>query len=143
MNLQDVFYHGIRDQIRRVLKQMSDEEIDRGLTAFEDGQSSWSQCFFARACPALELDAGRPEQKLQAHFKLPTAVPIRIVYCTFDGLGVTMKREDLAKFIREVRLDDGTTVNPAINELLSRIDYTDVEEKALAGCTYRQQELTD
>lgn len=124
MNLQDVFYHGIRDQIRRVLTRMSDLEIERGLTAFEDGSSSWSHCFFARACPDLGLDHGLPEQKLMAHFGLPSPVPIRIVYQTFDGAGVTMKQWDLAKFVREVRLGENSS---AIDEVLRGISFDETK----------------
>lgn len=142
MNLQDVFYHGIRSQIRRVLSAMTDEEIDRGLTAFVDGQKNWSHCFFARACPALDLDQRSttiglgetilgPEEKLQRHFNIPTPVPIRIVYCTFDGHGVAMTREQMRDFIKEVRTsDDG--VSQEVLDLLKSVDYAGVEDREVS-----------
>lgn len=130
MNLQDVFYHGIRSQIRRVLSAMTDDEIDRGLTAFVDGQKNWSHCFFARACPALQLDHGMPEQKLQQHLGIPTPIPIRIVYCTFDNHGVAMTRDEMLKFIRDCRTaDDG--VSQDVLDLLKSVNYADVESKEI------------
>lgn len=101
MNVQDIVYHGVRDQIRRVLGQMSPDELDRGMTAFEDGSSNWTHCFFARAIGGL--DSGQAESKLMKHLKLDTPIPIRIVYCTFDGMGTTMTQKQLASFIESVR----------------------------------------
>lgn len=132
MNLQDVFYHGIRSQISRVLNAMTDAEIDAGLSAFVDGQKNWSHCFFARACPALELNHGRAEQKLQQHLGIPTPIPIRIVYCTFDGRGVAMKREELRDFIKQFRTADAT-VSPEVMELLRSIDYSKVETQEIGA----------
>lgn len=130
MNLQDVFYHGIRSQISRVLDAMTDAEIDRGLTAFVDGQKNWSHCFFARACPDLMLDHGHAERKLQQHLGIPTPIPIRIVYCTFDGVGVAMKRDELEAFIKSFRTADGG-VSPEVEELLKSIDYSKVETQEI------------
>lgn len=117
MNIQDIFYHGIRDQVRRVLGAMTDQEIDRGLSAFETGASSWSHCFFARALPQLALDHGDAERKLVKHLQCGTVIPVRIVYCTFDGSGVTMKKDELRDFIKSIRQgnDDCLTVLKSIN----------------------------
>lgn len=138
MNLQDVFYHGIRSQIRRVLGAMTDSEIDAGLTAFVDGQKNWSHCFFARACPGLNLDESfrdalaegiqfvGPEQKLMKHLDIPTPIPIRIVYCTFDNHGVAMSRDEMLKFINDCRMsDDG--VSQEVLDVLKGVDYSGVE----------------
>lgn len=101
MNVQDIYYHGVRDQIRRVLGRMTEEQLDKGMTAFENGGSNWSHCFFARAFGGLA--SGDAEQKLMKHLDLDTPIPIRIVYCTFDGMGRTMNRKQLRQFIEDVR----------------------------------------
>lgn len=128
MNIQDIQYHGVREQVSRVLKLMTNDEIDAGLTAFEDGASSWSACFFARALPALHLDAGQPEQKLMDHFNFRTVIPIRMVYCTFDGAGAQMTAQALRQFIEAVRDDR----RPAeVNEILRQIDFAGVEDRPI------------
>lgn len=131
MNLQDVFYHGIRDQVRRVVSLMTDAEIERGLNAFENGRSNWSQCFFAQAFPALDLDHGEPEQKLMLHFGFKTAIPIRIVYQTFDGCGVAMTKQQLADFIRAVRIGETTKEQDDIIKALKFDEDKPVEVCAL------------
>jgi len=130
MNIQGVFYHGIRDQVRRVLAGMTPEEIDRGIDAFDTGAKNWSHCFFARALPALQLDRGAPERKLMEHFKLQTAIPIRIVYCTFDGVGVSMSREELKQFISDVRFSE---IDKVLGQL-RRVDYSEIETRSVETC---------
>lgn len=129
MNLQDIFYHGVRDQIRRVISQMSDQEINRGLDAFTTGSSNWSHCFFASALPQCELDRGNPEKKLQQHFGLDTRIPIQIIYCTFDGASV-MARADLKKFIHDLRFG---SVDDTL-EQLKAIDFSQAESKEIVSC---------
>lgn len=129
MNLQDIFYHGVRDQIRRVISQMTDAEINRGLDAFQTGGSNWSHCFFARALPQLELDHGKPESKLRDHFGLSDTIPIKIIYCTFDGASV-MARADLAKFIHDLRFG---SVDDTL-EQLKAIDFSRAESKEIVAC---------
>lgn len=129
MNLQDIFYHGVRDQIRRVISQMTDQEIERGLDAFQTGGSNWSHCFFARALPALELDSGKPESKLREHFGLSDTIPIKIIYCTFDGASV-MARADLAKFIHDLRFG---SVDDTLAQLKA-IDFSQAEKKEIVSC---------
>jgi len=136
MNLQDVFYHGVRQQLRRVLVAMGPERVDMGLTAFEDGASNWSNCFFARAYPDLELDNyhrdSKPEWMLANELGFKTLLPIRMVYCTFDGAGATMTKDQLRKFVEDVRDD----LRPdAVNELLRTLDFSKVEsDEALSSC---------
>lgn len=129
MNIADIQDHGTRQQIRRVLLAMTPEQIDKGLSAFVNGSSSWSHCFFARAfAPALNLN-WEPEQQLMEVLKLPTVVPIRIVYFTFDGAGVTMNREQLADFIKSCRED--TNRDEVMNFIKSLGSFEGVENKAI------------
>lgn len=128
MNIQDIQYHGIREQCSRILKLMTNDEIDNGLTAFEDGASSWASCWFARALPYLYLDEGQAERKLMEHFKLGTAIPIRMMYCTFDGAGVQMTKDALRQFIEAIRDER----RPAeVNEILRNIDFSGVEDREI------------
>lgn len=108
MNIHDAVYHGIRHQIRRVLERMTEDQIDAGLTAFEDGASCWSSCFFARAFPQLHLDTVRNPTKTIADFlAIGTNVPVRIVWTLFDGVGKdvfgSMTKEQLRAFIYAAR----------------------------------------
>lgn len=110
MEVKDIFYHGIHQQVRRVLNKMTDDQIDKGLTAFEDGGSNWSECFFARA---LEMDknwAGSgyklgPERWIAAELGLESVMPVRIVYTLFDGVGrnISFTPTTLKEFITNVR----------------------------------------
>lgn len=120
MKLSDIQYHSIRDQARRVLSMMSTDEIESGLTAFESGASSWSQCFFARALPELKLDHGKAEEKLMKHFGLHTIIPIRMIYCTFDGASKLMTKAELRGFIDSI-LDQRRP--PEVLEVLRSINY--------------------
>lgn len=124
MNIQDIFYHGIRDQIRRVLTTMGPERVEKGLTAFVDGASSWSSCFFARAYPDLELSAFDAEHQLMKTLGLRTTIPIRIVYCTFDGAGIVMTKQQLRDFIQATLTESDTET---VNKFLATIDYSAAE----------------
>lgn len=123
MNLQDAYYHGIRQQVRRVLESMTDLQIEKGLTAFVDGASTWSHCFFARALRGdTDLDRCRdPEQEIMRVLKINSPIPVRIVYCTFDGLGV-MKKDELMDFIKS---RGGSDLD------VSGIDYSKVEQEPI------------
>lgn len=104
MDVRDIFYHGMRSQIRRVLDAMGPERIDKGLTAFEDGASNWGQCFFARAYPELRLMGYQPELQIsQALGMGDNRVPMRIVYHTFDGASHFMTKQQLRNFIEAIR----------------------------------------
>lgn len=122
MNVQDIYYHGVRDQIGRVLNRMTPEQIDKGLTAFVDGASNWSSCFFARAIPGCGV-ADNPERFLMNVLQLPSVVPIRIVYRTFDGAG-RMTKAELQKFITDMRSGDNAEESLV---QLRKIDFKDVE----------------
>lgn len=128
MDIRDAFYHGVRHQVRRVLEAMGPERIERGLTAFENGASNWSHCFFARAYPELSLNSGRAEfQVAQALGMGTNRVPMRIVYTLFDGVGskTTMTKGDLRKFI-EGFLDEkrDPEVQKAIDDLIRSTDFS-------------------
>lgn len=118
-DMRDVIYHGIRQQIRRVLEKMTDEEIDRGIDAFETGQKNWSHCFFARA---LEMDKALaparwaawrfngvwytdPVQWIMVRLGIDSPVPIKLVYQTFDGKSTQITTAEMRQFITDLRDD--------------------------------------
>ncbi len=121
-NIQDLFYHGIRQQIRRVLVLLGEERTDKGLTAFEDGSSDWSHCFFARALAPARLN---DEWCVARELGIDTVIPIRIVYRTFDGQGRWINRDELKKFIEAVRDESRPS---EVMELLKSIDYKGSED---------------
>lgn len=124
MNVQDIYYHGVRDQIRRVLNAMSPDQIDKGMTAFNNGHSDWSHCFFGRAIPGTN-QAAVPEKFLMEQLGIPTPIPIRIVYCTFDGCGRNMTRKQLRQFIEDVRDESRPQEVMAV---IRGVDYSRAEE---------------
>lgn len=102
-DIQQAYYHGIRQQIRRVVQALGPNRTDDGLTAFVDGASSWSSCFFARALPELNLDHSKnPSEAIRVELGLETMIPVRITWNTFDGCGVTMSKDDMRKFIEDI-----------------------------------------
>lgn len=118
MDIHDAYYHAIRQHIDRVLTAMGPARVDKGLTAFVDGNSNWSQCFFARAfageldlasCPPLdnrakhEYNASNPEVQLMRALGIPSVIPIRTVYQAFDGMAKLISRDELERFIRDVQ----------------------------------------
>lgn len=135
MEVNNLFYIGIRQQIRRVLNALGPERTDLGLTAFEDGQSNWHECFFARA---LAHDStflsNRGEIGVAKALGLiskdgqPNLVPVRIVYCTFDGNSKLITRSELNEFITAVR--DGQRPEQVM-EVLRASNYENVNERAV------------
>ncbi len=110
MDVQTAFYHGIRQNIRRVLVALGPERIEKGLTAFEDGASNWSDCFFARAFEG-EADLSRTPSKFgklpfARHHAMPTLyicdllgdekfdlrVAVAMVWHTFDQQSLFIDR---------------------------------------------------
>jgi len=135
MEVNNLFYIGIRQQIRRVLNALGPERTDMGLTAFEDGASNWHECFFARALANDEVfKADRDETGVAKALGLlsengtPNLVPVRIVYATFDGNSKLISRDELNEFIVAVR--DGQRPE-AVMEVLQQANYKDVNERAL------------
>ena len=135
MEVNNLFYIGIRQQIRRVLNALGPERTDMGLTAFEDGASNWHECFFARALANDEVfKADRDETGVAKALGLlsengtPNLVPVRIVYATFDGNSKLISRDELNEFIVAVR--DGLRPE-AVMEVLQQANYKDVNERAL------------
>ena len=96
MDVNVAFYHGIRQQVRRVLKALGPERVEKGLTAFEDGNHSWSHCFFARAfsgeCNLAVV--GDPESLIQHKLGIDSRVPIRIVWNLFDQYDHYLRQDD-------------------------------------------------
>ena len=102
-DIRDLFYHGVREQFRRVLVAMGPDRIDAGLTAFEDGSNDWSNCFFARAYPELKRAGQHPEYFLRDALGFKTIIPIRIVWHTFDNLNHYMTPKQMREFVTSVR----------------------------------------
>lgn len=135
MDVNHIFYIGIRQQIRRVLNALGPERTDLGLTAFEDGDSNWHECFFARALAHDEkFCAKRNEVGVAEALGLvtsdgrPNLVPIRIVYYTFDGNSKLITRDELNEFITAVR--DGQRPE-AVMEVLMGANYEGVNTRAV------------
>lgn len=128
MNLRDAYQDGIRQQIKRVMDLLGEERTEMGLTAFVDGQSSWSSCFFARALHPVRLiseyDVARELDLKQHGTNKLNLVPVRIVYRTFDGCSSIMSKKELAQFIRDVR--DDKRADEAL-ALIAKMDYSGIE----------------
>ncbi len=150
MDVQTAFYHGIRQNIRRVLVALGPERIEKGLTAFEDGASNWSDCFFARAFEG-EADLSRTPSKygklpFARHHAMPTLyicdllgdekfdlrVAVAMVWHTFDQQSLFIDRKSLRKFIEDV-LDESRPSE--VMELLRQVNYTDVESREFSCAT--------
>lgn len=132
-NVKDLMYHGVREQITRVLKAMGEDRISLGLNAFENGASTWSACFFAQAYPEVNLNIGDPEARIADLLGMPgNKVPMRIVYRTFDGAGISMTKKGMMEFIRGF-LDEQrpAEVQDAIDSVLKGINFAGAEDKAV------------
>lgn len=128
-NVNDLFYHGVRQQVRRVLEAMGPKRVEQGLSSFETGASNWSSCFFARAYPDLNLNSHRvdPEFAIAAALGMgKNRIPMRIVYHMFDGAGgKLMTRPQLLSFCRGF-LDNKREpdVQKAIDDVLRQTDFS-------------------
>lgn len=131
-NVNDLFYHGICHQVRRVVQALGEERTDKGLTAFEDGHSNWSDCFFARALKDevdLNIEGelgvakalGFKSQSTESGYNL---IPVRIVYRTFDGNSSCITRDQMKQLITDIRDE---TRPDEVMKLLRSINYKDVE----------------
>lgn len=122
-DLAEVYYDGLRQQISRVLDLLGPDRVEKGLTAFEDGASTWSHCFFARALAPEVLLHGEEDVARALGLTNPTAknglnlVPVRIVYRTFDGCSSWMSKEDLRQMIRDLQAEQATTIETAATNL--------------------------
>ena len=133
-NIQDIFYHGIRQSMRMVLEKMGNERLDKGLTAFEDGSHDWGNCFFARAFKGeVNLNAvGDPEGVIcQITGVLnrngePNRVPVRTIWHTFDHASRIITAAELKQFITDVR-DESR--DPSVMSLLRSITPADAERE--------------
>lgn len=147
-------HHARAHQIRRCLQAMSDEQIDSGLTAFDNGASSWSNCFWARVFEGFDLYkigadgyTAKRGDKHRSHYAiewfiadrlgLESNMPVRIVYNLFDGDGVRngMSRGQLRDFIHRARLEGDH--DPQVLQLLAELG-NDVESAELVwsgGCS--------
>jgi hypothetical protein len=129
-DIRDLYYHGIRQQIRRVLNKLGPERTEKGLTAFEDGASNWSECFFARALEG-ECNLGRhgdPSWQIANALEMDTVVPIKIVWHLFDGVGdgKTMSKEELHQFVKAVASENLTEDQQKVEDFLKTIDFSSV-----------------
>lgn len=122
-DLSEMYYDGLRQQIARVMHLLGDERIEKGLTAFENGASTWSHCFFARALAPERLNGEEDVARILG-LKNPNTrhglnlVPVRIVYRTFDGASQWMTKDDLRQMIRTLQ-DEGKQLE-AVDKGLSQ-----------------------
>lgn len=140
MDIRDAFYHGIVHQVRRVLDLLGPDRTDKGLTAFEDGASSWSQCFFARALAPNVLHGEEDVARILGLYSRSTKhgfnlVPIRIIWHTFDSMPSVFTREQLQKLIVDIR-DESRPKE--LMDFLRTLDYKGVEDREIqfagTGC---------
>lgn len=133
MNVNDAFYHGIIHQIRRVVDALGPERTDKGIDAFETGESNWSHCFFARAlADDMKLDRCiNPELEVAKFLNLTSTgpsgynlVPVRLVYQTFDSHSTFLTRDALKKFISDIR-DESRDAD--VMNLIKGIRYDDTK----------------
>lgn len=136
-NVADLFYHGALHQIRRVITALGEERTDKGITAFEDGASNWSDCFFARAlADDATFQRERNEHGVARTLGFVRAdgglnlVPVRLVYFAFDNresktTGV-LTHEQIKKFIVDVR-DESRDADAM--RLLRSLDFSTFDEE--------------
>lgn len=139
-DVSTALYHGIRQNMRRVLVALGPERIEKGLTAFDDGASSWDQCFFARAFQGearLGMTADRryvdPSLHICQLLGDPAGnmlVPVKMIWHTFDKAqsfhaGKMMTQAEMKKFITDV-MDEGTPVE--VLQLIRDTNYSNIEE---------------
>lgn len=146
-DLSQIFYSGLREQVRRVIGLLGEERTEAGLTAFVDGQSSWAHCFFARAVMPERLHDERDVARilgLRREDGSLNLVPVRIVYRTFDGASSMMSKQDLHDLIREIQRENtviakaGSSLEEAkrwlenkptntLFDFMKKIDYSGIE----------------
>lgn len=154
-DVRDVFYEGIRQQVKRVVNLLGPERTEKGLEAFENGSSTWSHCFFAQALAPQrlhsELDVcealGLTSETTKSGYNI---VPVRIVYYTFDQVSSMITKNQLRDMMRDMieeddavkTLDKSTASLDKAKEwlakkasqlnILKKIDYTGVAEKPIS-----------
>lgn len=137
-DLSQVFYHGIREQVKRVVGLLGEERTEKGLRAFTKGASTWSHCFFAQAlAPEYQLqsenDVARILGLVNGDGRL-NLVPVRIVYHTFDRMSSMISKLELADMMREL-LDEyrAESAAPVEVEIPNTSETVKEAEKHLAG----------
>lgn len=145
-DVSTAIYHGIRQNLRRVLVALGPERVEKGMTAFEDGASNWSECFFARAFKGEAKlgyeDTGSYQRPIDpsvhiCHLlndrKLSMIVPVKMLWHTFDSVGgAHITRAELKEFIKQV-MDEGTPTE--VLQLLRSVNYEHVENRTYACAT--------
>lgn len=109
---------------------MSNDQIERGLTAFEDGQSgSWASCFFARAfgenLGAADIYFTQGPDKYIAQQLSVTVDQVGLVVNLFDHNNCWTTKAELRAFVEQARDERQTT--KAIEDLLASIDKVKLE----------------
>ncbi len=134
-NVNDLFYHGIRHQVRRVLVAMGPERVEKGLTAFDDGAPTWNNCFFARAYSDYDLlEGGDPEQRVCELIGIKSAVPVRIVYHLFDDWKDNHMTKEQLRAMMEEFMDEVRPVSPEVRELLNSVTLRDINTPIEMQC---------
>lgn len=134
MDIQTAFYHARYQHLRNVLTALGPIRVAKAMTAFEDGRSNWSQCFFARAFEG-ELDLNNrvvvpveilerkilaPEWQIMNALKFKTVIPIRFVWQAFDRHNRGTTREKLQNMCKEIVANQH---NDAVEEFLKSIEF--------------------
>lgn len=155
-DLSQIFYEGIREQVKRVVGLLGEERTEKGLNAFVNGASTWSHCFFAQAlAPQVVLHDERDVARaldLRREDGSLNLVPVRIVYHTFDRASSMITKEQLSTMMKDLLAEyrgdkqeielpaTSDTVKTAAQQLakgkslldvIKKIDYTGVSSKKL------------
>lgn len=149
MKLSHIFDEAKYQHIRRVLKALGPERIDKALTAFDDGKSNWSQCFFARAVQG-EVDLNKaswktipadiskrgiigPEYELMKLLGLSDAVSIRFVWQSFDSAHATgMTRKKLKSMIEEIlAVESAKDISKEMEQFLNEVNFDPNQQMAM------------
>lgn len=152
-DVSTMIYHGVRQNVRRVLEALGPERIEKGLTAFEDGESNWDECFFARAFKG-EAHLGHPSTALTEAYpavvkgrdfidpskhiclllndpNLRMLVPVKMIWHAFDKMaGQHWTRADLQQFVNDV-LDESRPAE--VIELIRSMSQSGITEDSLVG----------
>lgn len=97
---------------------MTDEQIDRGLDAFEFGASTWSSCFFAKALKTDFRLVAYPSHAIAMMLSVDVGA-VNTVVKMFDNLAPHTTKDDLRALVIEAR--DSRRDAKAVEALLASI----------------------
>ena len=131
MDLKTVMYHGRIQLLRTMVDALGQNRLAKGLTAFDDGESTWSECFFARAFEGeMNLRSRTAENQIKSKLGMKSIVPIRFTWQAFDSARSTgIDRKELQRLLREIMVTkDLESLNLELNPLVNVPSYDEGKE---------------